>query len=181
MVSEVTMPLKQFQEMVDAHGADPAGWPPAQRKAAVRLVERSAAARAQLEAAAELDTMLDLVPPPAVSAELEAKILAAAPPAGSARSGKVIPRPSPPDFRRYAMVPLAAAAMALLWFAMPRDAHIETPGVEVAGDAEERLLYAFADPDGFAALVEPQAILPEDYLALAAAFEVPVDDLSNGD
>jgi hypothetical protein len=180
MPPDKTRTTKRLEEVIATYGADFDRWPEAEREAALSVLGRSAAAREQLKEAAQLDAVLDLLPPPPVSAQLEARILAAAPSTSIAAqepSKKVIPLPSRRHFPRYLVAPLAAAAMAVLWLALSREPQIDQQSVRVSIDAEEPLLYAFADPDGFTALAETQGILPDDYLALANAFAVPVDDL----
>jgi len=98
--------LARLEHLLAAYGATPARWPTAERDAALRLLERSAAARALRDEAAELDRLLDAVPSDPPSAALARRVLAAAP---TRRVARV--------WRRTlaAAVPLAAAAAVALW------------------------------------------------------------------
>lgn len=70
----------RFAALVAAHGADPARWPPAERAAALALLDASAEARAVTARERALDAALSAVPPPpAPSAALAARIAALAP------------------------------------------------------------------------------------------------------
>jgi len=74
-----TMALDRLRAIVDAYGADPARWPPAERAAGEALLADSAAAQALVAEAADLDATLDAVPAPQPTAALRTAILAAAP------------------------------------------------------------------------------------------------------
>jgi hypothetical protein len=52
------MTRDDFSNLLDAHGADPSRWPAELRESAVALIASDASARADLEAARELDAML---------------------------------------------------------------------------------------------------------------------------
>ncbi len=69
--------IARLRALVDAYGAEPRRWPAADRSAAERLVAGSAEARAVVAAAARLDRLLDLAPPPAPTPDLVARVLAA--------------------------------------------------------------------------------------------------------
>jgi len=104
--------IERLEQLLDAYGADPERWPPAEREAALSLLERSAEARARRDAAASLDALLDLVPAERPPAELAARVMEAA-------RSQLQP---PPNRRRAwpylaAAVPLAAAAALALWIA----------------------------------------------------------------
>ena len=107
--------LERLGEILEAYGAAPERWPRAEREAARRLLEQSAAARALREEAAELDRLLDAVPAEPPSRALAAQVLATAPRRGSRRV-------------LMAVVPLAAAAAITLWLAIERE-----PARRVAG------------------------------------------------
>lgn len=63
------MRLDLFTRLIDTHGADPARWPPAQRPAALALLEASAEARALRDDALALDAALrDSLPGPDAAA-----------------------------------------------------------------------------------------------------------------
>jgi hypothetical protein len=66
----------RFQEMIDAFGADPNHWPPAEREAALGLLARSSDARAAVAAARRLDGLLDQAPAP-TGLSFDAAVLAA--------------------------------------------------------------------------------------------------------
>jgi hypothetical protein len=53
------MKLDRFTELLDAYGAEPRRWPPAERAAAQAFLAVSAEARGRLAAAAALDALLD--------------------------------------------------------------------------------------------------------------------------
>jgi hypothetical protein len=75
------MDRARFEYLLDAYGADFRRWPPDEREAAQAFARDNAEAIApSLEAARTFDTTLDLADAPqAPSAELSARILAAAP------------------------------------------------------------------------------------------------------
>lgn len=72
--------LVRLQSLLDAYGADEARWPTAERAWMREAVRLNAEARAMRDAAAELDTLLDTIPAPLPSVELESAILEAAEP-----------------------------------------------------------------------------------------------------
>jgi hypothetical protein len=77
---EHRMPFERFEALLDIHGADFTRWPAQDARAAEDLLSQCADARAALESAQALDSLLDLTPvPPLPSADLAAKILAARP------------------------------------------------------------------------------------------------------
>jgi hypothetical protein len=71
--------LARFAALVDAYGASPARWPHERRAWAEGLLARSAEARRQRDAAAQLDGLLDRAAPAAVPADLVGRVLASAP------------------------------------------------------------------------------------------------------
>jgi ferric-dicitrate binding protein FerR (iron transport regulator) len=101
------MDADRFGDLLDLHGPDLRGWPAADREAAARLLDASAEARALLEEARLLDAALAAPPGPPASAELRARILAAAPPV-AAGGAAVLPFRAP---RRW--VPVGSSALAL--------------------------------------------------------------------
>jgi len=103
------MDADRFGDLLDLHGSDPRAWPAAEREAALRLLDASAEARALLEEARLLDAALAAPPGPPASAELRARILAAAPPVAAPAGGAaVLPfRPA----RRW--IPVGSSALAL--------------------------------------------------------------------
>lgn len=70
------MQLDRFRDLLDANGADPCRWPPADAAAAVDLLARSAEARAALAGARDLDALLDGLPAVQPSPMLRASVLA---------------------------------------------------------------------------------------------------------
>jgi len=73
------MTLQRLQQLLDAYGANPERWSSEDRAAALALLAHSTEARAQRDAAARLDALLDLAPVAQPSPELAARILAAVP------------------------------------------------------------------------------------------------------
>jgi hypothetical protein len=86
------MNIAEFQDRLDAHGGDLAGWPEEARRAAERLVASDAAARSALDQARRLDDLL------AGAAERHA----AADQAAAARVLAALPAPLPRQ-RRHAL------------------------------------------------------------------------------
>lgn len=74
----MTMDLKDFQRLLDAHGADPAGWPAQDREAALNLVAGSDVAEAMLERAGRLDGLLSRGLAEGAGPDLRRRIVAAA-------------------------------------------------------------------------------------------------------
>ena len=70
--------LARLEQILDACGADPDGWPVAERDDALALLASSAEARALGERAARLERLLDRAPTLEPSPELRARVLAAA-------------------------------------------------------------------------------------------------------
>lgn len=98
------MTLDRLTTILDAYGATPDRWPPAERAAARALLDRSAEARALLAAAARLDGVLDALPPaPPPSPALRARVVAAA------------PKRAAPVRTAALLAPIAAAALLALW------------------------------------------------------------------
>lgn len=88
------MKLDEFQDLLDTKGPDSAGWPWLKRRRARRLLARSAEARAQQEAARNLDALISdaLRPAPlgaALRQRLDAIPLAQTRPA--AKAGRLLP------------------------------------------------------------------------------------------
>lgn len=129
MADRLTM--ARLMELIDAYGADPSRWPPAERSAATRLLEDPAYA-ARLAEARVLDTALDrwTVKPP--SAALRAAVL----PATALRRAR--------DRVGWAAAGLAAAASGILivqvavpmdqpgWHRVEDTAFGDVPGKEAA-------------------------------------------------
>ena len=86
------MTLQRLQELLDAYGADPRGWPEEERAAAVELLTHSVEAQTAQEKTAQLDCLLDLSPSVQVSATLKRRIVAQIP-LQTARVGEESQRP----------------------------------------------------------------------------------------
>jgi len=74
-----TMNPKRLERLIEAYGAEPARWPASERAAGERHLADHHAAQARLNAARALDAALDAWGPQPVTAELRARVLAAAP------------------------------------------------------------------------------------------------------
>jgi hypothetical protein len=70
------MTLQRLRALLDSYGSRPECWPEDERDAALAAVAASAEARQLCERAARLDTALDSLTVPPVSAALAARILA---------------------------------------------------------------------------------------------------------
>lgn len=85
-MSKSTMTDERVLELIDAFGAEPGGWPEADREAADAHIRANPHVfEAALEQARALDMMLAAEPIPEPSAQLAERILASAPAAESAR------------------------------------------------------------------------------------------------
>ncbi|HEY4343746.1 MAG TPA: hypothetical protein VGN05_05325 [Parvibaculum sp.] len=73
------MTLKRLAEIVEAYGASARRWPAAERQAAEELAARDPQARALIEEASHLDSILDLSPESTASEALISRIMAARP------------------------------------------------------------------------------------------------------
>lgn len=106
-----SMTLERLRTLLDAYGASPERWPPAERERALVLLAESTEARRLRDAARGLDALLDLVPARQPSPVLVERTLAGAPAGRRHRRHRYA--------RRWriaaALVPLAAAAAAALW------------------------------------------------------------------
>jgi hypothetical protein len=123
----VPMTLAQLQTLLDAYGANPDHWPSEARAPALALLDGSAEARRQRDRAGELDALLDLVPAAQPSPDLRARALAGAPRAPSVGHRAAVHR-----WRlAAAIVPLAAAAAAVIWL-VPRYTETASQPMQVA-------------------------------------------------
>ncbi|GLK47398.1 hypothetical protein GCM10017620_03710 [Brevundimonas intermedia] len=73
------MKAERLHALADAYGADLRRWPASERAFAETLIAADPSLRAVLDQAAALDALLDASPAPTPSADLAARILAAAP------------------------------------------------------------------------------------------------------
>lgn len=73
------MKIERLEVLAEAYGADLRRWPAHERTFAESLIAANPAARAVLEDAAALDALLDASPRIVPSADLTARVLAAAP------------------------------------------------------------------------------------------------------
>ena len=76
---------------------------------------------------------------------------------------------------RFVWVPALAAAVAALlvvWFALPQ---FSTTTEIAATDSSPPVIYAFIDPDQYTDSLRTANSLPDDYIALAKACDVPLD------
>lgn len=175
--------LERFTLLAEANGGDLARWPEEVRAAAAALVERDPAAAEALQAAAELDALLDplfeesmaLDPAPAPSTALTARILAdaaAATPAPAVLARAARPAPSlwgravallfgevSPAASSAAGGALAAAAVSGLAVGLITAPVAEAP----RAPAPPVLDYAFSDPDALMmAFADPRAAIDEN-------------------
>lgn len=130
------MDLERFEVLLDAYGAEPDRWPDDERAPAAALLERSEAARALLEGAAELDALLGEVPDEAPSAQLRRQVLAAAPAPPQSwleRLDRLTERlwPFTPRWQPASAL-VAAAILGLVAGAQLPDAGVESETVDVA-------------------------------------------------
>lgn len=79
------MKAERLHALADAYGADLRRWPASERAFAETLIAADPSLRAVLDQAAALDALLDASPAPTPSADLAARILAAAPKAKTRR------------------------------------------------------------------------------------------------
>ncbi|WP_395792943.1 hypothetical protein [Aquimonas sp.] len=79
------MNSERLQHLIDAYGADPARWPPAERAALAAARPLSAPLAQALAEAAALDQALSGLPLPELPSSLAARVLAAAPQAARHR------------------------------------------------------------------------------------------------
>ena len=75
------VPLNRLKTLLDAYGSMPDCWPAEERPAAMALTETSPEARRMVAQAAALDSLLDKIPEPEVSAALTSRVRSMALPA----------------------------------------------------------------------------------------------------
>jgi hypothetical protein len=160
------MDLEEFEDLVGRHGDDIERWPQERRAAARALVARSEAARALVDAEAELRRLFAREPRVVAPTDLAARIMARAEPATARRPDPLPTTDRPPrdvgpprdagplggagltqgGGRRFG----AAAALAACFFAGVMF------GTTIAGGAGEsaRVAVSAADADLFAPLVQ---------------------------
>ena len=138
------MSERDFEHLLDTHGADSSVWPAAAQRPAAALLASSSSARANLDGARLLDAALDraLAPVPAPLG-LRSRIVARAQRAGAGR-----------HWWNAAWRPLGVACAPLaLGFALGVAFGLD--GLEDAADLEARVLLAFSASD-FADLELPE-------------------------
>lgn len=69
-----TMTAERVRTLLAAYGADPARWPEGERDSALVLMSHDPALAAEVAEAAELDSLLDVVPAPAPSPALRVRL-----------------------------------------------------------------------------------------------------------
>lgn len=85
--TEKLVTLSRLKTLLDAYGAAPGSWPEEERAAATALIETSSEARILVEQAAALDSLLDKIPEPEVSAALISRVRSMAFPAVERQAG----------------------------------------------------------------------------------------------
>jgi hypothetical protein len=85
--TEKLVTISRLKALLDAYGATPECWPEEERAAAAALIETSAEARMLTAEAAALDSLLDKVPEPEVSAALTSRVRSMILPVTDNRSG----------------------------------------------------------------------------------------------
>lgn len=84
--------IGRLEILLDCYGAAGDRWPEEERAAAAALIETSSEARGLVEKAAALDSVLDAMPAPEVSAALTSRVRSMASPASRAGSGGMVAR-----------------------------------------------------------------------------------------
>ena len=84
--------LTRIKTLLDAYGATLDFWPEEERAAATALIETSSEARMLVEEAAALDSLLDQIPQPEVSAALTSRVRTMALPVAEANTGGLFAR-----------------------------------------------------------------------------------------
>lgn len=110
--TEKLVTINRLKALLDAYGASPERWPDEERAAATALIETSAAARRLVEEAATLDSLLDKVPEPEVSAALASRVRSAGFAAADRRNGSLFARLAEYLRPRTALAWQGAVAMA---------------------------------------------------------------------
>ena len=90
--TEKLVTISRLKALLDAYGAAPECWPEEERAAATALIETSPEARILVEEADALDSLLDKIPEPEVSAALTSRVRSMALPAIEAKSGGMFSR-----------------------------------------------------------------------------------------
>ncbi len=133
------MNRKELQSLLDAHGADPARWPPAVRTAAMHLIGRDTEAARIFQEAQALDRLLAVdAPPPAPlpAEELARTIIARADASGRADratghrgfQAAVIPFPPEPENEGKSRKVSNAVSQEAVLSPLPPAANDEGPG-----------------------------------------------------
>ncbi len=90
--TEKLVTISRLKALLDAYGAAPECWPEEERAAATALIETSPEARILVEEADALDSLLDKIPEPEVSAALTSRVRSMALPAIEAKTGGMFSR-----------------------------------------------------------------------------------------
>ncbi len=90
--TEKLVTVSRLKALLDAYGAAPECWPEEERAAATALIETSSEARILVKEADALDSLLDKIPEPEVSAALTSRVRSMALPAIEAKSGGTFSR-----------------------------------------------------------------------------------------
>jgi hypothetical protein len=108
-MSNLSMTLVEFEQLLDVYGADRTRWPADARAAAAQLVAKDGAARRLLAETEALDRVLQKAPAPALAAEsaLAERIVAAA-----LRSPRMVKLQPSPEAAATGAEPVQAAALS---------------------------------------------------------------------
>lgn len=200
----MTMEVKEFTNLLDAHGANLKCWPRDTVAGAQELMTRDVAARNAYAAAQALDRALDMheagTLPPAVYDRVMEKVAAMPPSASGDNVTPFTPRAHAGRTRFYYGAVAIAVAIAALWLAVvqpptvavgpvtaTRTAHMDgqgtntvpqtaaaAPAAVASADAVDLFVLAMADP--FMDNLEADMLV--ETLDQTAAADMPLDDAS---
>ena len=126
------MSLDRLERLLEAYGANPARWPPAERTPALELLEAMPELQGLRRQAAALDALLDHAVLPQASGELVANVLAAAGTQGWRQWAASI-WPFGPIWKPALGLTMAAAMGVALGFAITPPAEIVEINHEIEG------------------------------------------------
>jgi hypothetical protein len=106
-MSNLSMTLVEFEQLLDVYGADRTRWPTDARAAAAQLVAKDGQARRLLAETEAFDRVLQKAPAPALAAEALAERIVAA----ALRSPRMVKLPPSPEAAATGADPVQAAAM----------------------------------------------------------------------